>query len=162
VHNIDNLCELRHKRMAHLHHKVLPILREIVTSLPEFSIEQHGACRGCTLSKHVKATFPSSEHRSMGILDLIHSNVYVPMSLELIIESMYYVSFIDYFSCKTWIYLKTKDKVFSRFQEFKDLVENQTRKKIKVLRSDNGGEHTSTEFKGFFKETRIKRELTVS
>jgi hypothetical protein len=39
VHNNDNLCELWHKRMGHLHHMALPILREIVTSLLEFNIE---------------------------------------------------------------------------------------------------------------------------
>jgi hypothetical protein len=61
---------------------------------------------------------------------------------------MYYVSFIGDFSQKTWIYfLKTKDEVFSRFMEFKSLVENQIGKKIKVLRLDNGGEYTSKEFK---------------
>jgi hypothetical protein len=73
VHNTNNLCELWHKRMGHLHHKVFPILREIVTGLPDFSIEQQGVCRGCTLGKHAKAAFPSSEHRSKGILDLVHS-----------------------------------------------------------------------------------------
>jgi transposase InsO family protein len=41
-------------------------------------------------------------------------------------------------------------------------VENQAGKKIKVLRSNNGGEYTSNEFKYFCKEERIKRELTVS
>jgi transposase InsO family protein len=76
---------------------------------------------------------------------------------------MYYVSFIDDYSRRTWIYfMKTKDEVFSRFQEFKTLVENQTGKKIKVLRSDNGGEYTSNDFKDFCKEAGIKRELTVS
>jgi transposase InsO family protein len=85
------------------------------------------------------------------------------MSIASITGSMYYVSFIDDFSHKTWIYfLKTKDEVFSRFQEFKALVENQTRKKIKVLRSNNGGEYTSKEFEGFCKEAGIKRELIVS
>jgi hypothetical protein len=39
VHNNDNLCELWHKRMGHLHHRALPILREIVTRLLEFNIE---------------------------------------------------------------------------------------------------------------------------
>jgi hypothetical protein len=117
VHNSDNLCELWHKRMGHLHHKALPILREIVTGLPEFSIEQHGVCRGCTLGKHAKVAFPSNEHRSKEILDLVHSDVCGPMSVASISGSMYYVSFIDDFSCKTWIYfLKTKDEVFSRFQ----------------------------------------------
>jgi transposase InsO family protein len=41
-------------------------------------------------------------------------------------------------------------------------VENQRGKKIKVLRSNNGGEYTSNEFKDFYKEAEIKRELTVS
>jgi hypothetical protein len=126
VHNRDNLCELWHKRMEHLHHKVLTIIREIVIGFLEFNIEQHGVCIGCTLGKHVKASFPSNEHRSKGILDLVHSDVCGPMSIASITRSMYYVSFIDNFSCKTWIYfLKTKDEVFRRFQEFKSLVENQ-------------------------------------
>jgi hypothetical protein len=41
------------------------------------------------------------------------------------------------------------------------LVENQTGKKIKVLRSENGGDYTSKDFDAFCKEARIKRELTV-
>ena len=56
-------------------------------------------------------------------------------------KSMYYVSFIDDLSRNTWIYfLKKKFEVFDRFKEFKALVENQTEKKIKVLRKNNGGE----------------------
>ena len=47
---------------------------------------------------------------------------------------MYYVSFIDDFSRKTWIYfMKNKDEVFSKFNEFKALIENHTEKKIKTF-----------------------------
>ena len=76
----------------------------------------------------------------------------------------YYITFIDDFSRKTWIYfLKSKksEKVLLRFQEFKALVENQTRKKIKVLRSDNGGEYTSHAFNEFCRQEFIRRQLTV-
>ena len=56
---------------------------------------------------------------------------------------LYYVLFIDDHSRKTWIYfLKDKDGVLAKFQEFKAQVENQTGRKIKVLRSYNGGEYT--------------------
>jgi transposase InsO family protein len=48
------------------------------------------------------------------------------------------------------------------FREFRAQVENQTGKNIKVLRSDNGGEYTSNDFKDLCKEEGIKRELTVS
>jgi hypothetical protein len=81
---------------------------------------------------------------------LVNLYVFGLMSVPSITWSMYYDSFIDDFSCKTCMYfLKTKDEVFSRFHYFKALVENQTGKKIKVLRSDNGGEYTSNEFKDY-------------
>jgi hypothetical protein len=106
--------------MGHLHHRALYIIKKIITSLPKFNIKQQGVCKGCTLGKHVMATFPSSEHRSKKILDLVHSDVCESMSVASISGSMYYVSFIDDFSHKTWIYfLKTKDEVFKRVQELK-------------------------------------------
>jgi transposase InsO family protein len=61
-----------------------------------------------------------------------------------------------------WIYfMKTKDGVLARFQEFKAHVENLTGRGIKVLRSDNGGEYTSRDFSDFCIETWIKREYTI-
>jgi hypothetical protein len=76
--------------------------------------------------------------------------------------SSYYVIFIYDYSRKTWLYLlKTKDEVFSKFQEFKAEIENITNKKIKMLRTDNGGEYTSKEFVAFYKLAGIRRELTV-
>jgi hypothetical protein len=59
VHDNDNLW---HKRMGHLHHKALRILREIVIGLPEFKVEQRGVSRGCMLGKHAKVAFPSNKH----------------------------------------------------------------------------------------------------
>jgi hypothetical protein len=69
-------------------------------------------CKGRVLDKHVKATFPSNEHRLREILDLIHLDVCGPMSLASLLGGIYYVSFIDDSSRKSWIYfMKTKDEV---------------------------------------------------
>jgi hypothetical protein len=58
------------------------------------------------------------------------------MSILSISGCQYYVTFIDDYSRRTWIFfIKTKDKVFSQFREFKALEENQKGKKIRVLRS---------------------------
>jgi transposase InsO family protein len=46
--------------------------------------------------------------------------------------------------------------VFSKFKEFKALIENLSEKKIKILRTDNGGEYTSKEFVNFCKDVGIK------
>jgi transposase InsO family protein len=76
--------------------------------------------------------------------------------------SLYYVIFIDDYSRKMWLYLlKSKDKVFSKFQEFKVEIENLMKKKIKTLRTNNGGEYTLKEFIAFYKSVGIRRELIV-
>ena len=55
----------------------------------------------------------------------------------------YYVTFIDDYSRKTWIYfLKNKSEVFEKFEEFKALIENQSEKRFKTLRSNTGGDYT--------------------
>jgi transposase InsO family protein len=41
------------------------------------------------------------------------------------------------------------------------LIENLSKRKIKILRSDNGGEYISKEFENFCKDVGIKRELTT-
>jgi hypothetical protein len=40
VHDSDDLCELWHRRMGHLHHKALPALREIVIGLSKLDVER--------------------------------------------------------------------------------------------------------------------------
>ena len=85
--------------------------------------------------------FPSGAKRANKILELVHSDVFGPVSVPSLGKSVYYVSFIDDFSRNTWIYfLRKKSEVFDKFKEFKALVENQTEKKIKALRKYNGGE----------------------
>jgi transposase InsO family protein len=71
---------------------------------------------------------------------------------------VYYVSFIYEFLRNTWIYfLRKKSEVFDTFKEFKALVENQTKKIIKVMRTYNGGEFCGNEFEEFYKKCGIER-----
>jgi hypothetical protein len=57
--------------------------------------------------------------------------------------------------------MKAKDEVFDRFLEFRALVENQTSRKIRVLRSDNGCEYYSKEFVDYCTAAGIKKKLIV-
>jgi transposase InsO family protein len=113
------------------------------------------------LAKNVQGSFTSSDNRSKEILDLIHSNVCGPMTVASLNGYLYYVLFIDDHSRKTWIYfLKNKDGVLAKFQEFKAQVENLAERKIKVLRPNKGEEYTSKDFSNFC-IAGIKREFTV-
>jgi hypothetical protein len=156
------LCELWYHRMAHLHHGALGGLREVVTGVPQISIEHQDVCRGCALGKFTKTSFPSSDTRSVGILDLVHTDVCGPMTRRSLSGCEYYLTFIDDYLRKTWIYfLKAKSEVFTWFQEFRALVENQSGKRIKVLRSDNRGEYSSRQLVDLCAQHGIRRQMTI-
>lgn len=113
------------------------------------------------MGKIAKKPFGHSRSHSQEILDLIDFDVCGPMTKSLG-GHLYYATFIDDHSRKTWVYLlKSKDEIFSKFQEFKVEVENITERKIKNLRSYNSGEYTSKELIALCKEVGIKRELMV-
>jgi hypothetical protein len=81
VHDSINLSESWRRRLAHLHYRALPALGKMVTSLPELRIEHDGICRGCALGTNAKGSFPSSDNRSKGILDFVHSDLCGPMTV---------------------------------------------------------------------------------
>ena len=59
----------------------------------------------------------------------------------------YFVTFIDDQSRYVWTYvLKHKSEVFKKFTEWKTMVERSSGMKLKIFRTDNGGEYTSNEF----------------
>jgi len=63
---------------------------------------------------------------------------------------MYYVIFVDEFSHKRGMFfMQKKDQTFTKFCEFKALVERESNNKVKALRSDNDGDYLSNEFKNF-------------
>ena len=47
-------------------------------------------------------------------------------------------------------------EVFNKIKEFKALIKNLSERKIKILRSDNGGEYTSEELVNLCKDVGIK------
>jgi transposase InsO family protein len=130
--------------------------------MPAFSFEHDSVCRGCALGKNTKKAYSHNNRKFNGILDLIHSDLCGPMTTPSMNDCLYYIIFIDDCSCKTWIYfLKTKDESFNRFQDFKNLVENQIGRHIEVFRTDNGKEFESYKYDELYQASGIKREPTV-
>lgn len=57
------LNELWHKRMGHLHHGALDMLRETVTGVPKLGTKPDDMCKRCVLGKYAKETFPRSDNK---------------------------------------------------------------------------------------------------
>jgi hypothetical protein len=63
----------------------------------------------------------------------VHKDVWEPTQVSSLGGSCYYVTFIDDATRKTWVYcIRQKSYVFDTFKKWKDLVENETRKKFEV------------------------------
>ena len=161
---ISNSNQIWHRRFGHLNYQSLKDLynKEMVDGM-NLNSEFQEQCRTCMVSKIHRTTFPKqSERKSEEVLDLIHTDLCGPMNVESLGGSKYFLFFIDDKSRRIWIYfLKRKSEVFEKFKIFKSMVENQTGRKIKALRSDNGGECVSKEFNKFIEECGIQRQLTV-
>ena len=139
---------LWHQRLGHVREKGFRLLhgKGMVEYMSNYSMD-FDFCEHCVYGKHNWVRFPFGATWEEEILELVHSDVFGPMSITSMGKYVYYVSFIDEFSRKTWIYfLGKKYEVFDRFKNFKALVENQIEKGIKVLRTDNGGDFYRNEF----------------
>jgi hypothetical protein len=102
-------------------------MQQISTGLPRGTLSQLDQCKGCTLGKYVKSTFHEKENRASVILERIHTNVCGPFSVASTAKHRYYVIFVDDFSRKCWIFfMQKKDQTFSKFCEFKALVEKES------------------------------------
>ena len=95
------------------------------------------------------------------MLELLHTNLWGAAQVQSLGGSRDYVTFIGYATRKKWVYcIRLKSDVFATFKKWKDLVENETGKRLKCLRSDNGGEDYSKEFDSYCSYNGIHREKT--
>ncbi len=157
--------QLWHRRYGHLGTQNMRKLvnQDMVTGLDCKMNKDVGVCEPCAEGKQHRAKFPKGEaKRSDIVLGLIHSDVCGKISTESLGGAKYFLTFIDDKSRHTWVYvLKQKSEVFQKFIEWKAMVEKSTGQKMQVLRTDNGGEYTSDEFRRYLRGEGIKHELTV-
>jgi len=145
-----------HKKLGHMSKKGLKILsdQKLLLALTKVTLPFY---EHYVTSKQHRLKFGTSTTKSKCILDLINSDVWQAPVISLG-GARYFVSFIDDFSRRCWVYLiRRKVDVLAVFKTFKARVELESEKKIKCLRTDNGGEYTSDEFDNFYQYEGIKR-----
>ncbi|GAU25767.1 hypothetical protein TSUD_222240 [Trifolium subterraneum] len=108
-------------------------------------------CTTCLLWKHPRSSFKSNlPMRSSEVLNVVHSDICGPIDVLSTGGNKYFITFVDEYSRMIWLYhIKAKSEAFEVFKRFKTLVEKQSDKSIKVLRTDGGGEYTSKEFENY-------------
>lgn len=157
----NNSPNLWHRRLGHMSDKGLKILAG-KSYIPVNKSVSLDPCDHCLAGKQHRASFAKKSTRRQQKLELVHSDVCGLIEVESLGASKYFVTFIDDATRKTWVYmLKRKSEVFEIFQKFHALVERETERKLKCLRTDNGGEYTSAEFQNYCSQHGIRHEKAV-
>ena len=154
-----------HRRYGHLGIRSLQLLAKdnMVDGLNYDCSKGFGFCESCTEGKSHQLPFPKRTcKRAKHPLELIHSDVCGKIGTRSLGGGEYFVTFVDDHTRYAWVYvLKKKSEVLQRFREWKAEVERQTDRKVKTLRTDNGGEYTSSEFTSYLTSEGIRHEVTI-
>ena len=168
----DNQChelvtkeEMWHRRLGHLGKQSLQKLAKnelLVGFNYDVSKEIH-FCEPYAQEKHHRSCFPKDGgKRSEEPLGLVHSNVCGKTNAKSLSGAEYFVMFTDDKTRFVWVYvLKHKSQVFEKFLKWKAMVERLTGWKLKTLRTDNGGEYSSTEFADYLRSEGVRHERTI-
>jgi hypothetical protein len=155
-----------HARLGHVGIDKLKAMvsRNLVNGLPSLSFASGvEVCEGCQYGKSHRLPFEKSQSRCKGALELIHGDLMGPTQNASYGGARYMLVLVDDFTRYTWVYfLKEKREAFSKFREFRIMVEGRLGKRIKKFRTDNGGEFTSKDFLSFCERHGIKKELTCA
>ena len=131
---IESKLKLWHERLGHLSIKQMKILhsQEGLEGLKGEDFKKNLICDVCYLGKQATNKLNKSHKlhtKERG--ELIHSDICGPISPSTKGGNRYYVSFIDDFTRKSWVFLiKYKDETLEKFKELYTLLETQYKVKV--------------------------------
>ena len=120
-------------------------------------------CDACLAGKHKRASFPRQAwNRADEQLGLVHADLCGPIDPPTPGGKRYFLLLVDDHSRYMWIYLlASKDQASAAIKKFQAAAELQSGRKLKMLRTDRGGEFTSNELGEYFSDRGVQRQLTA-
>jgi transposase InsO family protein len=161
----NETTDLWHMRLGHVSYSKLSIMvkKSMLKGLPQLDVRTDTVCAGCQYGKAHQLPYKESKFKAKEPLELVHSDVFGPVKQPSIGGMRYMVTFIDDFSRYVWVFfMKEKSDTFSKFKEFRESAEGEVGKKIGCLRTDNGGEYSSSEFSQYLRECQIRHQYTCA
>ncbi|KMQ85887.1 retrovirus-related pol polyprotein from transposon tnt 1-94, partial [Lasius niger] len=160
--NVVTDLKIWHDRLGHVS---LKCIREMIATemMPALKIDTDTQlfCESCIYGKMSKLPFEECERRAFAVGEMWHSDVNT-MPVKSWGGHRYYVIFVDDKTGFRYVhFMKHKDEVLKNFIDMVKRVEIATGHKVKVLRSDNGGEYKNAKFKAFTTEKGIDHQFSA-
>lgn len=162
--NIATKASLKvvHERLGHVN---LKSLRDMVEQGHVKGIELKDTkdffCQGCAYGKAHKLPFKSTDKADASAPGEHVSANLCTIDIESIGGNKYFALFKCSATGYRYVYfIQHKSKTLEKFIEFAKILSNKYGRKIKIFRSDGGGEFMSKEFTSYLKHHGIEREVT--
>jgi len=160
--------QLWHRRFGHLGYDNLAKLQEkqmikgINIHPAEFRVSASDVCEPCIAAKQARLPSRASGADAKAPLELLHSDLCGPFQAESLGGSKYFVTLLDDYTKFSIVRpIKRKSDAANIIIESIRLLETQTGRKTRAIRSDNGGEYVNTTLTEFFNDKGILHQTTV-
>jgi hypothetical protein len=148
----DNDAWRWHERLDHANFGSLEKMGrlEMVCGLPPISHAEQ-ICETCVLAKHHRRVFPKqSKYREDKALELVHDDLCRSVKPVTPSGRRYFLLLVDDATRYMWVVLLTaKSEASSAIKRIQATAEKECGRKLRVLRTDNGGEFTVAEFAAY-------------
>ncbi|CAI7817696.1 unnamed protein product [Closterium sp. NIES-54] len=123
-----------------------------------------GSCETCLTSKFSRFPFHSTVGQSSDPVELVHVDLVGPMNVKGDGGALYSMTMVDDCTRLTWSFPLAKKSDAARviIEEWLPMVERESGKRVKAIRSDRGGEFLGAEFQSWLKQHGIKQQLTTA
>ncbi|GJS56879.1 putative ribonuclease H-like domain-containing protein [Tanacetum coccineum] len=158
--------KLWHKRLCYVNFKNINKLVKghLVRGLPSKVFVNDHTCVACKKSKQHKASCKAKLERIIRKpLELLHMDLFRPVSVESINKKRYCLVVIDDFNRFSWVFfLAAKDETSKILCNLIIGLENQLSHNVKIIRCDNGTEFKNHAMNEFCAKKGIKREFSMA
>jgi hypothetical protein len=125
-----------HFRLGHLSHHRLASLH---SKFPYVTADHSGICDICHLARHRKLPYDHSFDKASQAYDVIHLDIWGPISIKYIHGHSYFLTAVDDYSIYTRIVLmKNKAETRQHVKNLITMIKTQFNHLVKIVRSDNG------------------------
>jgi len=140
--------ERYHRLLGHVNFQYLNKMckDKLVDGMPDELEPIYLKCGTCLQYKMHNLKFKNNRYKAREILEIVHTDVNRPHATTGYDGSKYFLSFIDdYSKCAVVYTINNKTEVSKCFENYLNVVENWTGKRIKKIRCDNGREFINNE-----------------
>ncbi|CAL1392261.1 unnamed protein product [Linum trigynum] len=120
-------------------------------------------CDVCMVGKQRRNSFPGkAKYRATEPLQLVHGDLCGPITPSTHGGKRYFLLLVDDYSRYMWVVLiKNKAEAFNAIKKIQVMAEVESGCKLKILRTDRGGEFTSNELESYCENLGMKHQLTA-